>query len=37
MNLKKYSRREKVLYILSLVVVLAMVLGMIAVAVTPYK
>lgn len=35
MNMKKYSRREKVLYILSLIVVLTMVLGMIAVAITP--
>ena len=35
MNTKKYSRREKVLYILSLVVVLTMVLGMLAVAITP--
>lgn len=34
MNLKKHSHREKFLYILSLVVVLTMVLGMVAVAFT---
>jgi len=33
---KKYTRSEKIFYALSLLIIASMVLGMIAVAVTPY-
>lgn len=32
---KRYTRNEKIFYILSLLIVFSMVLGMIAVAITP--
>jgi cell division protein FtsL len=32
---RKYSRNEKILYALSLLIILSMVIGMIAVAITP--
>ena len=32
---RKYSRNEKILYVLSLLIILSMVVGMIAVAITP--
>ena len=32
---KRYTRNEKIFYILSLLIVVSMVLGMIAVAITP--
>lgn len=33
---KKYTRNEKIFYVLSLLIVFSMVVGMIAVAITPY-
>ncbi len=35
MNRKKYTRNEKIFYALSILLILSMVLGMIAVAITP--
>lgn len=32
---KKYTRNEKIFYVLSLLIIASMVLGMIAVAITP--
>jgi cell division protein FtsL len=32
---KRYTRNEKIFYVLSLLIVFSMVLGMIAVAITP--
>lgn len=33
---KKYTRNEKIFYVLSLLIIVSMVLGMVAVAITPY-
>jgi cell division protein FtsL len=33
---KKYTRNEKIFYVLSLLIIFSMVIGMVAVAVTPY-
>ncbi len=35
MNRKKYTRNEKIFYALSLLIIFSMLVGMIAVAVTP--
>lgn len=36
MKRKKYTRNEKIFYVLSILIVFSMVIGMIAVAITPY-
>ncbi len=33
---KRYTRSQKIFYVLSLLIVFSMVIGMIAVAITPY-
>jgi cell division protein FtsL len=33
---KKYTRNEKIFYVLSLLIIFSMVIGMVAVAITPY-
>lgn len=35
MNRKKYTRNEKIFYALSLLIIFSMLIGMIAVAITP--
>jgi type II secretory pathway pseudopilin PulG len=36
MSRKRYTRSQKAFYILSILIVISMVLGLIAVAITPY-